>query len=335
MTSPKFNVLAKFQTYPSATEGSCVEINHFDVLLQSQYVIGASGDAFGAYKWNIETQQLMATYPTSLPPLEGCQPYLHSIKTLHSNCQMNDDKLVLMGGEGGLLTLWDGQQDACVEKWNLNSGCGSTTKTKLSHTYDGSWISSIETLSNDGWWIVGGGSPVSQSTSPNPSGFWCTFHGPTRSRIMIKSANQGKPYPSQNSLQHQQQSTHAPITKIMAAGDSDSLDLATQWYSVGWEGVVRQWSLSSCYSMPDTHPNTKVINQLNASNTNVADPPRAVWCDLPCANTVACWNSSHNNTGSSTTTIENSLVAVAGVGSTINIYQDHAGVLVPDQSVRF
>ncbi len=329
--------LARYQTYPSPQEES-VEINDFDLLLHSQYIMGAAGDAFGAYKWNLETQQLVATFPSALQPssaratTNNHHPYMHSIKTLHSNNHSNDDKLVLMGGEGGLLSLWDGQQDACIEKWNL----ATTPMTTKSTTGTAAWISSIETLSNDTWWIAGGGisAPASTSfSSASTSGFWSAFHGPTRSRITVPP-----PHKNHHSLpmqQHpQQQYTRAPITKIVATESS-----STSWYSVGLEGVVRQWSLSSSMESSDKNNNREASGVRRHSVHNHSDTSsssKSVWCDLPCAYTIACSSRSSGNERNDNHDDDDSdynMVAIGGVGSVVNVFKDYNGALVADQSL--
>ena len=69
-TSPS----VQFQTHPSPLESSAIEVNEIQIL-DGRYLFGAAGDSFGVYKWDLETEKLLANYSPS--PGSG---YFHSIQ---------------------------------------------------------------------------------------------------------------------------------------------------------------------------------------------------------------------------------------------------------------
>ena len=85
---------------------STVEINDFSIA--NNFIFGAAGDANG-YKWDLETSKLIAMYPSAK------RGYLHSIEC------MQHDSTVLLGGEDGVLGIWDGHHDKLIENMDLQS----------------------------------------------------------------------------------------------------------------------------------------------------------------------------------------------------------------------
>lgn len=167
---------------------STVEINDFSVS-DSNHVFGAAGDAMG-YKWDLETSKILSTYPSAR------RGYLHSIQCMPS------DNTVVIGGEDGLLAIWDGHHDKPIDSINIQAvlesnaslvekdACiGNTTLNSL-------WISNISSPSQHWWTICGGMNPFSAGGGTRPSprnspatvssaagGFVTSFHAPTRSLL--------------------------------------------------------------------------------------------------------------------------------------------------------
>ena len=99
------NTLPLFRCKPHYSL-SPVEINDFDI--SNNFMFGAAGDANG-YKWDLETNKLLATYPSAK------RGYLHSIQCMHN------DSTVLMGGEDGVLGIWDGHHDKLIDNVDIQS----------------------------------------------------------------------------------------------------------------------------------------------------------------------------------------------------------------------
>jgi hypothetical protein len=162
--------LANFRPYPSASEDS-IEIN--DVELAGKHLFGAAGDAFGCYKWDLETQKLVTTYRS---PNHG---YLHSVELVPNNSG-GSSNLILTGGEDGILGIWDRDQDKLVDKIDVTHVAETTSRSSLSRKKQTSslWISSIHAR-DENWWTIGGGSTGTR----DKGGFLSTFHAPTRSMV--------------------------------------------------------------------------------------------------------------------------------------------------------
>jgi WD40 repeat protein len=159
----------QFKPFPSALEAD-IEINDFTV--QGHHLYGAAGDAFGCYKWDLNTQKLVTTYRQ---PKGG---YLHTVSAVPQQ------SLLLMGGEDGILSIWDYQKDKLVDSidvvpkprassQNIPSTFGQYVRRQPSQS-PSAWISSTA-VSKD-WWIVAGG-------MSNQRGFYSTYHAPTRTLI--------------------------------------------------------------------------------------------------------------------------------------------------------
>jgi len=193
---------------------STVEINDFSV--SNNHIFGAAGDANG-YKWDMETQQILAAYPSAK------RGYLHTIQ-----CMPNDNT-VLMGGEDGVLGIWDGHHDKVIDNVNLqatmqkDSELVKKDKNVSNGTLDAGnsslRISHIHSPSEH-WWTVCGGIDHSVSSSPSstePGGHITSWHAPTRSLVAGCLTRE--------TLQHQCSTTGTLVT-------------------VANEGVVSHWTPS-------------------------------------------------------------------------------------------
>lgn len=140
------NIQKQFRPYPSAS-GS-VEVNEF--VVQHPYLYGAAGDAFGVYKWNIESGELVGTYKTK----NG--GYLHSLDLVPNS------NLLIAGGEDGILEVWDTDTDKRVDCIDLSQDLPKQER----------WISSCRARDKH-WWSIAGGF--------DGGGFLATIHVPSRS----------------------------------------------------------------------------------------------------------------------------------------------------------
>lgn len=164
------SVVMHFKPHPSPYTTK-PEINDFDIW-NDKWIFGAAGDAFGGYKWDMETQKLVANY-TSLK-----RGYLHTIKC-------TEDGTVLTGGEDGVLGVWDNQHDKLIDNVDLKSSLANDSS--LLHREQGSppwhtkattlWISHIQSSSAN-WWTVCGG--VRRGGTGGHVSLW---HAPTRSLV--------------------------------------------------------------------------------------------------------------------------------------------------------
>ena len=176
---------------PPWSLGERSEVN--DVACSDPFVYGATGHAAGT-KWNVETQQLVATYSsqmtmTSTTPSKrgrggGSWHALSLVPACDTTMTENDTtstttpassnhKWLLAGGEEGLLQVWDVQHDALVDQLDVVTAAVSslsgrtmspikrTTTTPTTH----GWISSIVPVFSGhddddhscSWWTVAGG----------------------------------------------------------------------------------------------------------------------------------------------------------------------------------
>lgn len=161
--------ISRFVPNPSANEGK-VEIN--DVQIQAHHIYGAAGDSFGCYKWDLTKETLVTTYQS---PHRG---YLHAL-ALTAPC--NQRSLLLMGGEDGALSIYDTAHDKLVDAIDLSNSKNTNSNAVRPRTCPKRWISSCETISDDQWWAVAGGSMR--------GGFLATIHAPTRSVVAELGTN--------------------------------------------------------------------------------------------------------------------------------------------------
>jgi hypothetical protein len=157
--------MANFRPWPSAVEDR-IEIN--DVQLCGSHLFGAAGDAFGCYKWDLETQKLLTTYRL---PGHG---YMHSVEVVPNNSG-GASNLLLTGGEDGILGIWDRDKDKFVDKIDMANAPDSSSKSQSRKKQTSRWISSVLPR-DENWWTVAGG-------KADKGGFLSTFHAPTRSLI--------------------------------------------------------------------------------------------------------------------------------------------------------
>lgn len=170
-SSSALSPMANFQPWPSALEDR-IEIN--DVQLCGSHLFGAAGDAFGCYKWDLETQKLLTTYRS---PGHG---YMHSVEVVPNNLG-GQSNLLLTGGEDGILGIWDRDKDKFVDKIDMANVPDSSSKSQSRKKQTSRWISSILPR-DENWWTVAGGT--------EKGGFLSTFHAPTRSLIASIETNE-------------------------------------------------------------------------------------------------------------------------------------------------
>ena len=219
---------AQFTPNPSPLEKT-IEINQACFDAGQKHLFGAAGDMFGCYKWNLETEQLLHTYRS---PNRG---YLHTVLLLSNHDSERNDHHLLMGGEDGILSLWDTAQDKIVEQMNMNemnSGSGSlqstsnnsntissSRKTKKRKASSSRWIGSVSQL-NESWWGVGGGNLQTQQSANGNSGFLATYHASTRSLVAFSE-------------------TGETIHQLAPSGNDGT---TTGFWTVGNTDVVSQWN---------------------------------------------------------------------------------------------
>lgn len=165
-TSVAPNVWIHCKPNPSPYNGA-VEINDFD--FSGKFIFGAAGDAFGGYKWDMETQKLLANYPSAK------RGYLHTIKCMENGT-------VLMGGEDRVMGIWDSHHDTLIDnvdlKLSIEMNPSLVRRESNTVTWDANtnlWISHIHSLS-DNWWTVCGG-------TAKGGGHLTCWHAPTRSLV--------------------------------------------------------------------------------------------------------------------------------------------------------
>lgn len=85
----------RLANYKPHTSHEIVEVNGFDTD-QDGHIYGAAGDAFGCYKWDMETEKVLKTYPSAQ------RGYLHTVKVPPSTSGPGHVN-VLIGGEDGIM----------------------------------------------------------------------------------------------------------------------------------------------------------------------------------------------------------------------------------------
>ena len=192
---PDFSVspVSTFRTHPSPLESRKIEVNDFEVLLQGNsqaYLFGAAGDTFGAYKWDLSSEKLIANYAST------GGGYLHTLRMIPSDNESSPPQTLATGGEGGKMCVWDVYNDKLMDQVDLtaanNTSAPSATSpalnrsnSKRSKNAPSRWISSICAYDQN-WFSVGGGSTGggnSRGGGSAPGGFLATYHAPTRSLI--------------------------------------------------------------------------------------------------------------------------------------------------------
>jgi hypothetical protein len=154
-----------------------VEINDFDYD-EDNHLYGASGDAFGCYKWDLESEKILKTYPSK----NG--GYLHTLKVLPSSSSDASHSTLLFGGEDGILGVWDRKQDKLIENIDVKEAMNnnakimsSTVSSGFTHWTDSNiWISHIHSADSSNFWNLCGGS----EGRTGAGGYVTCWHGPTR-----------------------------------------------------------------------------------------------------------------------------------------------------------
>jgi hypothetical protein len=171
--------------YRPHTSHTVVEVNDF-TSDENFFLYGASGDGFGCYKWDIESEKLIKTYES---PKRG---YLHSVEVLPSSTNPGGHSVLLMGGEDGVLGIWDRKQDQLIEnidiKLAMNSNSSLVTSslnrsgsTKWSDSAN-LWVSHVHSSpETSSWWNVCGGADNTSTAMGEPGGYVTSWHAPTRS----------------------------------------------------------------------------------------------------------------------------------------------------------
>lgn len=183
--NPAAKVMPLSQYRPHASH-TVVEINDF-TSDENLFLYGASGDGFGCYKWDIESQKLLKTYES---PKRG---YLHTVNVLPSSTNPGGHSVLLVGGEDGVLGVWDRKQDQLIEnidiKLVMNSNSSLVTSslnrsgsTKWSDPTN-LWVSHVHAApETSSWWNVCGGADTTFTTAfGEPGGYVTSWHAPTRS----------------------------------------------------------------------------------------------------------------------------------------------------------
>jgi hypothetical protein len=295
----------------TSASSSYAEINH--VVLLDNYMYGASGDAFGCYKWDLTTGQIVATYhhhnsydyyltkmqhssPTSLrTTCTNQNNYLHTVE------HVPDTNLILTGGEDGILGIWDTCTNQLVDTINVqqivypgitNRVDGKVVVNPTSHrrgSHDDNthvhgdvvgWISCCQAR-DEQWWIVAGGIhlPFQKNCGGN-CGYIATFHGPTRTVLSISHTtgiiHQLTWYydPTENNHIHRKTSATSGIQHMLAASNTHYV--------------------TSCEN----------IFQLNSNSTH------RIWCHSPSIYAMAAENAC------------SARIAVGGVGPTLDLLED-------------
>ena len=206
--------IATFKPHPSpATSfGDSVEINSTSYNKWDEILVGAAGDMFGCYQWDIATEKLLGTFG-GISRFDygrgGHKDYLHVVKSLPGT--VGGSSQYVTGGEDGNIGFWDGKTRKLVEMMNiqatmdknkdlvtsninssrgfLNNNSSSTPSWNNNGLNISSWVSSMDISNN--WLAVCGGSEISNNNSiitsrssaggfTNTSGFMTLWHLPTR-----------------------------------------------------------------------------------------------------------------------------------------------------------
>ncbi|GAX22263.1 hypothetical protein FisN_25Lh073 [Fistulifera solaris] len=249
---PKHN---HFPLHPSPHEAA-IDVN--DTCFQNGCLFGAAGDNFGCYKWDVATGKLITTYPS---------------KFLQTLTLVPDTNLLLTGGEEGVLSLWDTQQDRRVDQLEIPypSSKGSTNSIEKRGALPNCQTRLTCSIARDeNWWTIGGERihtlNMRQQSVSDKGGFLATFHGPTRSIV------------SQLELRE------TPQKLSFVDNNKNTL------ISVANESYVSHFQ-----------------NPLALEN------PERVWCHSPSVFAAAV--------------SENGILAVAGVGSTIDLYRNQTELI--------
>lgn len=213
---------------PHASQ-SVAEINDF-AMDENSFLYGASGDSFGCYKWDTETETLLKTYST---PTRG---YLHTLKVLPASTTPGGHSVLLMGGEGGILGVWDRKQDQLIENVDIKAAMNactplmsSTSPSKGFSKWNNSthlWSSHIHaSADSSSWWHVCGGAESQTSKNAGFGGYMTSWHAPTRSLAAGCATRE-----SLNRM-----ASYSPLSSLSSSSSSQLATIAN-------ESVVSYWS---------------------------------------------------------------------------------------------
>lgn len=285
-----------FRTNQSPLEQNDIEINDFVVVDDGKYIYGVAGDSF-VYKFDMQAQQHVTTYrqPQQSSNTNSLPGYLHSI------AQVPSTSLLLMGGEDGILNVWDTSQDKLVDSLNMHneitssrvpssSRASSSTAAASSSSYHTKgigkcWISCC-LARDENWWTIAGGTT---NNGQSNGGFLATFHGPTRSLVSSVTTRE-----TPNTLLLYSSSGDSTTTSSNSPSSSSFLD---SLLSVSNENYITHWN-EPLQLQQDDHETRR----------------QRVWCTTPCGYAIA---SSSCSRGSG-------YVAVGGVGSIIDLYENRS-----------
>lgn len=271
----------------------------------NRYLYGAAGDAFGCYKWDVETGTCTTYNTTTTTGGGGFHNYLHTLDCVpHTN-------LLLTGGEDGMLAIWDTAQDKLVDTIGVVSrsaapGISSSSNVTAPpykrrsmaaaaaasgmNNDDNShgWISTCKAR-DENWWTVAGG----RNTTSTGGGFVSTWHGPTRSLV---SCVETREVPQQLAFYN---SSNNNNNNNSGGGNTKLLSVANESFISHWPNP-----LSLC------GPEANSGDKNNYGESHLHSPVRQrVWCHQPSAYAVAV-------------SPDGQRIATGGVGSVVDIFEN-------------
>jgi len=176
---------------------SHAEINSMDYDDTSSTLYGASGDALGCYKWDLESGELLGTFGRSCGGgggggggrynqkrlVKGHHGYLHCVKVVPS-VMSGGANTVLTGGEDGKMGVWNGKEGKLIElihcksamdqSSSTNSGTVQTDHDETIAKWGNSchiWVSALDVGTTGNWAYVCGGANQSVSGSGGVGGY--------------------------------------------------------------------------------------------------------------------------------------------------------------------
>ena len=244
---------SRLQLYPSAYERH-IEVND-TCWHKDGFVYGAAGDAFGCYKWNVETEQIVTTYRQRQHSKNHCnsETYLQAVE------QVPGTNLILTGGEEGMLGVWDTSKDQLVDQIDISSAIHMEQTqpqqqqqleqqrrrpTNSATLAPSRWISNI-VARDENWWTVGGGTRAahgvrqpSSSSTTTTTGFLATWHGPTRSLV---TSVETRERPQQLALLDNNNNNNNNDNHLLSVGNESWVSHYTDPLSLSVESSKKVW----------------------------------------------------------------------------------------------
>ena len=155
--------LQVFTPHPSVTEKLGVEVNCAAVDGASGKLIGAAGDLFGCYVWDVETGKFLHN-------LSSNKDFLHSV-----TCVPGSSNLLVLGGEDGTVDFWDFKERALVDRID-----SKVAMTKSSSSSVHCWTSSTSADAGGNFLAACGGAEGSWSDQNGLRGWVAYLHVSTR-----------------------------------------------------------------------------------------------------------------------------------------------------------